>query len=211
MSQLDVMNPAFQYWDVFPKTIKQSVKPGGVKVPISVRGNAPADLILHSIDEEIAVVENGWIHTGYRRGATMVLATTPSPMQSVRHIQIEVIGSAYIPDDENDDENDSENDGETGNEDDGETDGVGGDGDTTNNGNDGQNDTGNEGDSGNGDDPGGGTSNNGQGDGDGGGGDLDEGGSSDGQDDEDDDGGNNGGYGSGSGYQAGDNPADWGI
>lgn len=78
------------YWEVFPRSIRQSYNPAGVHIPIRIEGDPIGQLHFQSCDPSVATVENGWIHCGAQNGATMILVSDSRETGSVRHIQVEV-------------------------------------------------------------------------------------------------------------------------
>ena len=87
------MPTAFRYWNVFPKTIKQSFNPSGVSIPLSIRGNPEGTP--KSVDESVArVEENGWVRLGQQVGATMIVVSDSAAMDSLRYTQVEVVDTA---------------------------------------------------------------------------------------------------------------------
>lgn len=85
----------FQYWDVFPKTIKVSHGSLNMNVPLSVRGNPRGNVVFDVSNMAIATVsEGGIVSLGYNVGATVVSCYDSEDRTSVRYVQVEVISVA---------------------------------------------------------------------------------------------------------------------
>ena len=85
----------FQYWDVFPKSIKVSHGSLNVNVPLSVRGNPRGSVCFDVSNWAIATVnEAGVVSLGYNVGTTIIFVYDSEDRTSVRYVQVEVVSVA---------------------------------------------------------------------------------------------------------------------
>ncbi len=80
------------YWDVFPRSIKLSLKAEAPPIPLSVRGYPRGQVFFESQDQSVASVdEDGLLWPGWQAGSTVVMAYDSWDETSVRYVQVEII------------------------------------------------------------------------------------------------------------------------
>jgi hypothetical protein len=83
-----------EFWDVFPKLVKVSTSPVEQSIPLSIRGEVESPSLESSNTEVATIGPNGEIRCGRVPGASVIMIWRSAARDSVRHVQVEVYGSA---------------------------------------------------------------------------------------------------------------------